>query len=178
MFVARVFFQKNSSTFVGNRGIYIVWVRIECIRNDNLAKQNVLRVSRGKDLPAKHSRKPVVSILSWLFAFQSCAGHMHHFARSLLARYKWKQLQSSNALSLHTHSLSHTTLTNKTHMKYMVHKIEHNYNQIWHGIKANKNMVVNYNFTISSFGYFVKKPLKQILDLNVSLGIVEKLTHT
>ena len=63
-------------------------------------------------------------------------------------------------------------------MKYMVHKIEHNYNQIWHGIKANKNMVVNYNFTISPFGYFVKKPLKQILDLNVSLGIVEKLTHT
>ena len=23
-------------------------------------------------------------------------------------------------------------------MKYRVHKIEHNYNQIWHGIKANK----------------------------------------
>ena len=41
------------------------------------------------------------------------------------------------ALSLHTLSLSHTTLTNKTHMKYRVQKIEHNYNQIWHGIKAN-----------------------------------------
>ena len=33
-------------------------------------------------------------------------------------------------------------------MKYMVQKIEHNYNQIWHKIKANKNIVVNYNFTI------------------------------
>ena len=37
--------------------------------------------------------------------------------------------------------------TNKSYMKYRVHKIEHNYNQIWHGIKANKNIVVNYNFT-------------------------------
>ena len=32
-------------------------------------------------------------------------------------------------------------------MKYRVHKIEQNYNQIWHEIKANKNIVVNYNFT-------------------------------
>ena len=31
-------------------------------------------------------------------------------------------------------------------MKYKVHKIEQNYDQIWHGIKANKNIVVNYNF--------------------------------
>ena len=60
----------------------------------------------------------------------------------------------------HTLSLSHTTLTNKTHMKYRVQKIEHNYNQIWHGIKANKNIVVNYNFTISPFSYSVTKPLK------------------
>ena len=63
-------------------------------------------------------------------------------------------------------------------MKYKVHKIEQNYNQMWHGIKANKNMVVNYNFTISPFGYSVTKSLKQILDLNVSLGTMAKLTHT
>ena len=82
-------------------------------------------------------------------------------AHALLRELSAKTLHSSICLeSSHTLSLSHTTLTNKTHMKYMVHKIEHNYNQIWHGIKANKNMVVNYNFTISSFGYFVKKPLK------------------
>ena len=90
-----------------------------------------------------------------------------------------KTLQSSICLkSSHTLSLSHTTLTNKTHMKYRVQMIEHNYNQIWHGIKANKNIVVNYNFTISPFGYSVTKPLKQTLDLNVSLGTVAKLTHT
>ena len=47
----------------------------------------------------------------------------------------------------HTLSLSRTTLTNKSDMKYKVHKIEHNYNKIWHVIKANLNIVVNYNFT-------------------------------
>ena len=31
-------------------------------------------------------------------------------------------------------------------MKYKVYKIEHNYNQLWHGIKANKNIIVNYTF--------------------------------
>ena len=82
-------------------------------------------------------------------------------------------LESSRILSP-----SHTTLTNKSHMKYMVHNIEHNSNQIWHKIKANKNLVVNYNFTISFFGYSVTKPLKQTLDLNMSLGTVVKLTHT
>ena len=50
-------------------------------------------------------------------------------------------------------------------MKYRVHKIEQNYNQIWHGIKANKNIVVNYNFTISPFGNSMTKPLKQTLNL-------------
>ena len=59
-------------------------------------------------------------------------------------------------------------------MKYRVHKIEYNYNQIWHGIKANKYIVVNYNFTIYPFGYSVTKPLKQTLDLNMSLGTVAK----
>ena len=63
-------------------------------------------------------------------------------------------------------------------MKYKEHKIEKNYNQLWHGIKANKNIVVNYNFTISLFGYSVIKPLKHTLDLNTSLGTVAKLTHT
>ena len=72
-------------------------------------------------------------------------------------------------LSLQSLSLSQTTLTNKSLNKYRVHKIDHNYNQIWHGIKANKNIVVNYNFTVFPFGYSVTKPLKQTLDLNVSL---------
>ena len=45
-------------------------------------------------------------------------------------------------------------------------------------LKPTKHTVVNYNFTISPFGYSMTKPLKQILDLNVSLRTVAKLTHT
>ena len=45
-------------------------------------------------------------------------------------------------------------------------------------LKPTKHIIVNYNFTISPFGYFVTKPLKQTLDLNESLGIRAKLTHT
>ena len=91
-----------------------------------------------------------------------------------------KTLQSSICLeSSHSLSLSLTQpLQIKTHNIYRVYKIEHNYNQIWHGIKANKNIVVNYNFTISPFAYSVTKPLKQTLELNVSLETVTKLSHT
>ena len=49
-------------------------------------------------------------------------------ARNLLPSIAW----------VFTHSLSHTTLTIKSHNKYRVQKIEYNYNQIWHRIKANK----------------------------------------
>ena len=45
-------------------------------------------------------------------------------------------------------------------------------------LKPTKYVVVNYNFTISPFGYSVTKPLKHTLDLNMSLGTVAKLTHT
>ena len=45
-------------------------------------------------------------------------------------------------------------------------------------LKPTKYIVVNYNFTIFPFGYFVTKPLKQTLDLNMNLGTVAKLTHT
>ena len=45
-------------------------------------------------------------------------------------------------------------------------------------LKPTKYIVINYNFTISLFGYSMTKPLKQTLDLNVSLGTVTKLTHT
>ena len=48
-------------------------------------------------------------------------------ARNLLASIVW----------VFTLSLYHTTLTIKSHNKYRVQKIKYNYNQIWHGIKAN-----------------------------------------
>ena len=63
----------------------------------------------------------------------------HASFREMLSReLPVKTLQSSICLSLHILSLSHTTLKIKSHIKYRVQKIEHNYLQIWHGIKANK----------------------------------------
>ena len=63
----------------------------------------------------------------------------HALLRGMLSReIPVKTSSVFNSLSLHTHSLYHTTLTIKSHNKYRVQKIEYNYNQIWHGIKANK----------------------------------------
>ena len=45
-------------------------------------------------------------------------------------------------------------------------------------LKPTKHIFVSHNFTIYPLGYSVTKPLKQTLDLNVSLGTVAKLTHT
>ena len=52
-------------------------------------------------------------------------------------------MNSSSSQNLHQ-SLTHN-LYIKSHKKYK-EIIEHKYNQIWHEIKANKNLVVNYNF--------------------------------
>ena len=70
------------------------------------------------------------------------------FSRELPA----KTLQSSIFLSLHILSPSHTTFTIKSHNKYRVQKIEHNYNQIWYGIKANKT----YSCKLQLYNVFIK----------------------
>ena len=104
----------------------------------------------------------------------------HALHRGMLGReIPAKTSSVSNSSSLHTLSLSITqplqsNLTINTWYKRL-NKIT-----IKFGIelKPTRHIVVNHNFTISPFGYFVTKPLKQTLDLNVSLGIVAKLTHT
>ena len=62
-------------------------------------------------------------------------------------------------------------------MKYRVQKIEYNYNKIWHTIKANKNIVVNYNFTkLISREYFISLlrdyefHLENICSINTKCG--------
>ena len=47
--MARVFSLKSTPQHMW---VYIVWIETWCIRYDKLAKQNVLRVSRKKALPA------------------------------------------------------------------------------------------------------------------------------
>ena len=80
-----------------------------------------------------------------LLAKTNCHNSLH-FSHVL---YKWLTSQDSfsrifsqNPLGPQgdlesSHSLSHITLTIKSHIKYKVNMIEHNYNQIWHGIKTN-----------------------------------------
>ena len=124
-----------SSQYVGNVGIYNVgrdlvyqiWQigKIECFSG----------ISR-KGLTCETLGKTSCHHLSWLFAFQSCAEHTLHFVGRLLVNYPRKLLWSLICLEF-SHSLTHTTFTMKSHIKYRVQKIEHNYNQIWHGIKAN-----------------------------------------
>ena len=134
--MARVFFLKSTHQHMWVMGLYIVWVEIECIRYDKLAKQNVLWVSHEKALLARHLWKLAVTICH--DSFQLCAKHMLHFAGRLLASYPRKLLWSSICLKS-SHSLSHTTFIMKSHIKYKVQKIKQNYNQIWHEIKANTN---------------------------------------
>ena len=118
--------------------VYIVWIRIECISIDSSAKQNVSWESCGKALPARHSRNIVVSICLDSLHSSHVQG-IYITSRDAYSQATRENTSVFNALSLHTLSLPQTTLTNKSHMKYRVQKIEHNYNQIWHGIKANKD---------------------------------------
>ena len=117
--------------------VYIVWVKRWCIKYDKIAKQNVLQVSRGKALPAKYSRKPAVTICHdsshSSHVLSTCFTSREGFSRATCEIF----FALHFALSLHTLSLTHKTLTNKSHIKYRVHKIEYNYNQICFGIKAN-----------------------------------------
>ena len=136
--MARVFSLKSTHLNMWVMWIYIVWIEAWCIRCNKLAKQNVSWVSCGKALPVRHSQKPALIVCHDFFAIQSCAEHMLHFVGSLLASYPRKHLWSSMSLES-SHSLSHTTLTMKSHIKYRVQKIKQNYNQIWYKIKANTN---------------------------------------
>ena len=60
--IARVLPLKSTPLNIWVMWVYIVWVEIRCIRYDKIAKQNVSRVSRRKALPARHLRKPAVTI--------------------------------------------------------------------------------------------------------------------
>ena len=60
--IARVLPLKSTPLNIWVMWVYIVWVEIRCIRYNKIAKQNVSRVSRRKALPARHLRKPAVTI--------------------------------------------------------------------------------------------------------------------
>ena len=115
-----------------NEGTESVYQAVQTDRTKCLA--GVSREGLTCEILARHSYLHLYR----LFTFQSCARHMLHFAGSLVAKYPREFFCLHLLDSSHSLSLLHTTLTIKSHNKYRVHKIENNYNQIWHGIKANK----------------------------------------
>ena len=123
--MARVFSSKHSSTFVGNVGIYSVGT--ESVHQIGQSGKTECFASVSWEgltckLLAKHScLHPVLTLLILVM----CSSHAS-FRRMLNHELPAKTLQSSICLSLHTLSLSltHITLTIKSHNKYRVQKIE------------------------------------------------------
>ena len=81
----------------------------------------------------------------------------HALLRGMLSReiprenlFSLQWLKSSHSLFLY-----HAILTIESHNKYKLQKIEYNYNQIWHGIKANKQHLCKSQLYTCGF----KKPL-------------------
>ena len=109
---------------------------LECEKLGQDGDSYVSRLSRGKALPTRHSRNTVVSI---------CPDSLHSshvLSTCFTLQEGYSQATCENSLNFNlpwvfTLSL-HTTHTMKFHIKYRVQKIEQNYNQIWHEIKANK----------------------------------------
>ena len=145
---------------MGNVGIYSV------------GTENVYQI-------AQSGKKKCFMSVSWecltheLFAKHSC---LHHFAGCLVTHTHTHTHTHSLSLSL-SFSLSQPLQLNPTiNIWYKIlNKITIKFVT---ELKPTKQIVVNYNFTISPFGYSMIKLLKQTLKLNVSLGIVAKLTHT
>ena len=77
-----------------------------CIKYDEIAKQNVSQVSRGKVLPVKYSQKPAVTICHDSSHSSHVLSTWLHFTGSLLVSYPWKLLWSSMISWVFT--LSHT----------------------------------------------------------------------
>ena len=138
--MARFFSLKSIPLNMWVMWVYIVWVKRWCIKYDKIAKQKVSQVSCGKALPSKYLQKLAVMTLHipvmTLHIPVMCCAHgftsQEVFSRAI--RENSFDLQCCLESS---HSLSHITHTMKSHIKYRVHKIEENYNKIWHRIKAN-----------------------------------------
>ena len=136
--------------------VYIVWVQKVCIKQDNLAKQNVSRMSRKKALPASYSRNTAASICP----DSSHSSHVQGtciISRDAQSRATRENSSVFNCLSLHTHTLS---LTKLLQLNPTINTRYNRLNKITikFGIelKTTKHIVVNYNFTLSLY-YFEDK---------------------
>ena len=138
--------------------VYIVWAQKVCIRQDNLAKQNVLQVSRRKALPMSYSRNTAFSI------YPDSSHSSHVQGTCIISRDAQSQATHENSLvfnlleSLHTHTHTHThTLSLSLSLSQplqsnptintwykILNKITIKFGM---ELKLTKHIIVNYNFT-------------------------------
>ena len=85
--MTRVFSLKSTHLNMWVMWVYIVLVETWCIRYDKMTKQNVSRVSHGKALPTKYSRKSAVIICHDSLHSSHVLSTWFHLAGSLLASY-------------------------------------------------------------------------------------------
>ena len=104
--MARVFSLKSTPLNMWLMWVYIVWVKRLCIKYDKIAKQNVLRVSRGKALPAKYLRKPAVTICHDSLHSSHVLSTWLHFMKVFSQATHKNSFDLQFVLSLHT--LFHT----------------------------------------------------------------------
>ena len=111
-----------------------------------------------RELLAKHS----CLYLSWLFIFQSYAGHMHHFAGCLVASYPQKLFCLQLFESSHTLSITQPLQLNPTINTWYkrLNKIT-----IKFGIelKPTKHIVVNYNFTLMIIFFLIFNKIEWVV---------------
>ena len=148
--MVRVFSQKHSSTSIGNVGInsvgtesvYQKWqsVKTKCFAS-------VSRESLTRKLLVKHS----CLHLSWLFAFQSCARHIFHFPGCLVASYPRKLFCLQLLESSHTLFLSHNPYNKIPQLNTRYKRLSKITIKFGTELKPTKHIVVNYNFTYSTF---------------------------
>ena len=84
----------------------------------------------------------------------------HASFRGILSRELPMKTLLSSIVWDFTLSLYHTTLTIKSHNKYTYKRLNKITIKFGTELKPTKHIVVNYNFTISPFGYSMTKPLK------------------
>ena len=153
--MVRVFFQKHSLSFMGNVGIYSVGAESMYQRGQFGKTECFANVSREglTHATCKTQLSPSVLTLQILVMCRAHASFRRMLSHEILA----KTLQSSICLSLHTLSLTQPLQLNPT-----INKRYNRLNKITikfgTKLKPTKYIVVNYNFTIFPFGYFVTNP--------------------
>ena len=121
-----------------------------CIRIDNLAKQNVSRVFRGKALLVRYSRE-ILARHSYLhpvltLRIPACASHMSHFAGCLVTRYPRKLFNLQLLKSSHSFFITQPLQSNPT-INTVYKRLNRITIKFGTKLKPTKYIVVNHNFT-------------------------------